>query len=57
MMCFRETPVAKHFMVKRGEAVSRFSVESFCLTVPKKLVKEPFCAVFQNFSVSEKDYG
>ena len=26
----------------------------FCLTVPKKLVEEPFCVVFQNVSGSEK---
>ena len=29
----------------------------FCLTLPKKSVEEPFCAVFQNISVDEKDYG
>ena len=29
----------------------------FCLTVPKKLVGEPFCAVFQKISGSEKVYG
>ena len=29
----------------------------FCLTVPKKTVEEPFCAVFQNISGDEKDYG
>ena len=29
----------------------------FCLTVPKLFVEEPFCAVLQNFSGSEKVYG
>ena len=29
----------------------------FCLSVPKKSVEEPFCAVFQNISGDEKDYG
>ena len=29
----------------------------FCLTVPKNLVGEPFCALFQKISGSEKVYG
>ena len=29
----------------------------FCLTVPKNFVGEPFCAVFQKISGSEKVYG
>ena len=29
----------------------------FCLTVPKIFVGEPFCAVFQKVSGSEKVYG
>ena len=33
--------------------MSRFSVEFFCLTVPKDFVEEPFCAVFQKISGSE----
>ena len=37
--------------------MSLFSVEIFCLTVPKKFVGEPFCAVFQKISGSEKLYG
>ena len=32
VLCFRNFPVAKNFMDKRG-VVSRFSVEIFCLTV------------------------
>ena len=36
--------------------VSRFSVEIFCLTVPKNFVEEPFCAVFQKIFGSEKVY-
>ena len=37
-------------MDKRGrtEGVSRYSVKSFCLTVPKNFVGEPFC-VSQSF--------
>ena len=34
--------------------MSRFSVEMFCLTVPKNFVGEPFCAVFQKFPVAKK---
>ena len=37
--------------------MSRFSVEVFCLTVPKNLAEEPSCAVFQKISGSEKIYG
>ena len=40
MLCFRKFPVAKKFMDKRG-GVSRFSVEIFCLAVPKNAVGEP----------------
>ena len=29
----------------------------FCLTMPKKFAEEPFCAVFQKSSGSEKIYG
>ena len=29
----------------------------FCLTEPKNLAGEPFCAVFQKISGSEKVYG
>ena len=34
-----------------------FLSKFFCLTVPKNLVGEPFCAVFQKISGSEKVYG
>ena len=45
---------------KRGggrEGVSRFSVNIFCLIVPKNFVGEPFCAVFQKISGGQKVYG
>ena len=45
MLCFRKFPVAKKFMDKRGGGgggKSRFSVEFFCLAVPKNVVGEPF---------------
>ena len=34
-----------------------FLSKIFCLTVPKKFVGEPFCAVFQKISGSEKVNG
>ena len=34
-----------------------FMSKFFSLTVPKNLVGEPFCAVFQKISCSEKVYG
>ena len=34
--------------------ISRISVDFSCLTVPKKMVGETFCAVFQKNSGSEK---
>ena len=37
--------------------LSQFSVEVFCLTVPKNFVREPFFALFQINFGSEKEYG
>ena len=34
-----------------------FPSKSFCLTVPKHFVEEPFCAMFQEFSGGEKVHG
>ena len=34
-----------------------FPSEIFCLTVPKNIVVETFCDVFQKISGSEKVYG
>ena len=34
-----------------------FCRKFFCLTVPKNFVGEPFCAVFQKISKSEKFYA
>ena len=46
MLCFRNFPVAKKFLDKRGGGVSTFSVsifrQIFCLTVPKSFVGESF---------------
>ena len=47
--------VSKYFMLRR--VMSRFFVEFFCLTVTQNFVEEPFCAVFQKFTGSQKVYG
>ena len=39
-----------------GGRVSRFPSKKICLTVPKNFVGEPFCAVSQKNSGSEKVY-
>ena len=58
MLCSRKVLVAKNFMEKKGEGEYRkFPSKNFCLTVPKLFVEEPFCAVFQKISGSEKVYG
>ena len=41
VLCFRKFLVAKVFMDKKG-GVSHISVGNFCLTVPKKVLGEPF---------------
>ena len=55
LLVFHYFRVSNKFMVQR--VMSRFSVEMFCLTVPKNFVEEPFCAVFQKTSGTEKVYG
>ena len=59
MLCFKKIPVAKKFMEKKvGRGIYRnFPSKFFCLTVPKYLVEEPFCAVFQKISGCEENYG
>ena len=37
--------------------VTIFYQKTFCLTVPKRFVAEPFCAVFHKTCDSEKVYG
>ena len=54
MLCFRKFLAAKNFS-KRGKEYQEFQSKVFSLKVPENLVGEqPFCAVFQNFSGSEK---
>ena len=40
-----------------SEGCHNFQSKVFCLTVPKNFEEEPFCAVFQKISGSEKVYG
>ena len=56
MPCFRKNPAAKMFMDKKG-GYQGFPSEIFCPTLPKTFVEEPFCAVFQKISGSQKVYG
>ena len=42
---------------KRNGEASRFSAEIFLSHSAEYFVGQPFCAVFQKFSVSEKGYG
>ena len=37
--------------------MSRFSIEIFLSPMPRNFLGEPFCAVFQKISGSEKNYG
>ena len=41
----------------RMEGYQGFPSEIFCPTLPKTFVEEPFCAVFQKISGSQKVYG
>ena len=41
-------------MDKREGGVSRIPLKIFCLTVRKNALGEPFCAVFQKISGSQK---
>ena len=41
MLCSRKFLVAKKFMGEGWAGLSRFSVENFCLTLPKNFVGEP----------------
>ena len=54
-MCFRKFLVAKKFMDKKEEEVSRFRWKFFWLTVPKTAVQEPF--ILSLISGLEKIYA
>ena len=57
MLCFRNFLVAKKFLDKREGRYQDFPSKLLCLTMPKHLVEDPFCAVFQKISGSEKVSG
>ena len=57
-LVFHSFRVSKKFIDKRGgREYQDFPSKTYCLTVPKYLVGEPVCAVFQKISGSEKVYG
>ena len=57
VLCLRKFAVAIKIMDKRAGGIKIFLETSFCFRVPEHFVEENFCAVFQNVSASEKDYG
>ena len=64
LLCFTNFLVLKKFMDKRGggrgggggKEYDNILSKIFCPTVPKNFVEEPFCAVFQKISGTEKVY-
>ena len=46
----------KFYVAEGYVTIFDFLSKFFCLTVPKKFVGEPFCAVFQKILGSEKVY-
>ena len=57
MLCFRKFLVAKKFMDKKWGEYQNFPSKTFCLTVPKNFVGEPFSVSLisgiENFYASE----
>ncbi len=49
--------VSKIVKDKRKGGASRFSAENFLFHSAEYFVRQPFCAVFQNFYGNEKVYG
>ena len=56
-LCFRNIHLPKTVRDKRGVGYHDFLSKLFCLIIPKNFVGEPFRAVFQIISGSEKLYG
>ena len=56
ILCSRNFLVSNIFLDKRGGDRQDFLSEIFCRTVPKSFIAEPFCAVLQKFSGSDKAY-
>ena len=57
MLGFRNVLIAKKFMDKREGEYQDFPAKVFCMTEPKHLVEESFCAGFQKISDSLQVYG
>ena len=56
ILCFRKFLVSNNLRDKRGGDCQEFLSEIFCRIMPKNLKAEPFCAVLQKFSGSDKVY-
>ena len=56
MLCFRNIPVAENLWIREG-GYQDFPSKLFCLTLLNSFAGEPFSAVFQQTSGSEKAYG
>ncbi len=56
-LLFHQFQVSKNVRDKRNGEASRFSVENFLSHSAEYFVGQPFCAVFQKYSGSEKGYG
>ena len=54
---FSQTTIPPLISVLYANGYHDFPLKICCLTVPKPFVEEPFCAVFQKISGSEKVYG
>ena len=54
LCCVSENFWQRKSFEKEGKECQRFQSKTFCLTVPKNLVGEAFCAVFQKISGMEK---
>ena len=58
LLCFRIFLESENFMDSRVEGDYKdFLSEVFRRTVPKSFIAEPFCAVFEKISGSDKVYG
>ena len=55
MLCFRKILVAKTFLDKKGGEYQNIPSKTFCLTVAKRAVGEPFSLSL--ISVIEKTYA
>ena len=57
LCCVPENFRKRRTLWSREEGYQKFPSKYFCLRMPKTFVGEPFCALFQKRSGSEKGYG